>query len=52
MELEDGVVAVLRFPIPVTSLMELSAVLEKIYGPGLMIDPGTVMVVRLPTASD
>lgn len=47
--LEDpAVVAVLKYPISVIELQPLVDALQNIYGPGLMIDPGTVMVIRLP----
>lgn len=50
-DLDDpNVVAVLRLPIAVSHLLPISDLMEKIYGPGLVIpSPGRFFVVKRPT---
>lgn len=46
---EEGVVAVLRLPIPVDQLEGLADALTVIYGPGLTVSgPGRFLIVRTP----
>lgn len=49
-DLPDGVVAALRFPVSVSALEPLTQALEAIYGPGLMIlaTGGPYLTVTLP----